>query len=820
MSAGSLLRNARYAIRTFSKSPGLTCVAVLALALGIGANTAIFSVVNAVFIRPLPYADAGRLVEISEEHRSGGRMSVSYPNYLDWRKQADLFQTFAAHAVYDGTLMASGTTERIRVGYTGADFLRALRVAPLLGRDFREEDDRQGAAPVAILTHRLWQTRFGSDPAVLGRTVTIDLRSYTVIGVLPPEFTFYRPLDVLIPISDAIVRAVLYLRENHNSVWVIARLKEGATLEQAQSQMSTIAARLEKTYPASNTNVGARVQSLRERLSGDSRRTIAMLLGSVCLVLLIACVNVANLLLARAADRKKEMALRAALGASRRDIMVQLLTESVLLAAAGGALGILLAWWSFSGLIRLVPASIAAGGLSIDLTVLGFTLLVSLLTGVLFGLVPAMDGWRVNPSEALRDGTRTTGAASRGRLRDALVVSEIALALVLLAGAGLLLRTLNHLINVRLGFQTEDILTARVSLPDTDAITPVQASLFYDRLIQRVQEMPGVKAAGLISHIPLGGSFASAVFYRADQPIPPRGQLPAADQRWASPEYFSAMGIPLLRGRLFTPADGRIGNFTRDKLLDWFKSHSFSVVINETMARRFWPNEDPIGKSFRFGFPEMQGPLLTIIGVVGDTRDRGPEAEAPPTWYFSGYQAPRQNETLVVRTAGQPEALISAVRRATAEFEPAAVVSEVRTVEQLVEGAVASRRLNMLLLGIFAGLALLLASVGTYGVMAYAVNRRSHEIGIRLAMGAAPSDIMRLVLGRAALLGALGIAIGTAAALALTRLISGMLYGVKASDPLTFVSVAVVLFGAALAASYTPARRATRISPLATLRSE
>jgi len=408
---------------------------------------------------------------------------------------------------------------------------------------------------------------------------------------------------------------VLYLRENHNSVWVIARLKEEATLEQAQSQMSTIAARLEKTYPESNTNIGARVLSLRERLSGDSRRTIAMLLGAVCVVLLIACVNVANLLLARAADRKKEMALRAALGASRRDIMVQLLTESVLLAAAGGALGVLLAWWSFSGLVRLVPASMAAGGLSIDLTVLGFTLLVSLLTGVLFGLVPAVDGWRVNPREALREGTRTTGSSSRGRLRDALVVSEIALALVLLAGAGLLLRTLNHLMNVRLGFQTENILTARVSLPDADAITPVQASLFYDRLIQRVQEMPGVRAAGTISHIPLGGSYASAVFYRADQPVPPRGQFPAADQRWATPEYFSAMGIPLLRGRLFTPADGRIGNFTRDKLLDWFRSTSFSVVINETMARRFWPNEDPIGKSFRFGFPEMKGSLLTIIGA-------------------------------------------------------------------------------------------------------------------------------------------------------------------------------------------------------------
>lgn len=818
MIAARLLKNVRYATRTLLKSPGLTATAVLALALGIGANTAIFSVVNAVFLRPLPYQDAERLVEIAEWGR--GRMSVSYPNYLDWQKQADAFESMAVNGVYDATLVTSGNAERVPVGYVSAGFLSVLRIAPLLGRDFRPEDDRQGAAPVAILTHRIWQTRFGSDPSILGEPVSVDQRSYTIIGVLPPEFRFYRSMDLLIPISDAVTRQILYMRENHNNLYAFARLKDGVTLERAQSQMATIAARLEKTYPAANTGIGARVTGLRERMAGGARQPITMLLGAVCLVLLIACVNVANLLLARAADRKKEMALRAALGASRGHVIEQLLTESVLLAVTGGALGILFARWSFAGLIRLVPASIAAGGLSIDPRVLGFTLLVSLLTGVLFGLFPALDGLRVNLSDALRDGTRTTGGSSRGRLRDVLVVSEIALALVLLVGAGLLLRTLDRLMGVRLGFQTANMLTARVSLPDSDAIPAEQACAFYDRLIERVQAMPGVKSAGTISNMPLGGGFSSAVFYRDDRPVPPRGKLPAADQRAASPEYFRAMGIPLLRGRLFTPADGRISNFRRDNILEWARANSFAVLINDTMARRFWPNEDPVGKVFRFGFPEMRGPRLTIIGVVGDTRDYGPDAEAPPIWYWSGYHYPRQRETLVIRSEGDPGALAAAVRRAASELEPAALVTDVKTVEQLVAGSVASRRLNMMLLGIFAGLALLLAAVGIYGVMAYAVNRRSHEIGVRLAMGATRGDIMRLVIGKAALLGGIGVAIGTFAALGLTRLISGMLFGVKPTDPLTFGAVAIVLFGAAIAASYTPARRATRVSPLKALRCE
>jgi putative ABC transport system permease protein len=809
----------KYAFRTLLKTRGITLIAIVALALGIGANTAIFSVVNAVFLRPLPYPEAEHLVEISET--SGESLnSVSYPNYLDWRSQVDVFEHVAAHALYDATVEFSGTAERLPVNYVAADFLATLRTKPRLGRDFKPEDDQPGAAPVAIVTHRLWQTRLGSNLAVLGRTINVDRRGYTVIGVLPPEYRFYRGGDILIPISDAVTRQTLYLRENHNNLYVVARLKPGVSPEQAQAQMSTIAQRLASVYPAINTGIGARVTTLRERVSGEARRPVMMLLGAVCLVLLIACVNVANLLLARAADRRKEMAIRAALGASRWQVLRQLLLESVLLGVAGGGLGMLLARWSFAGLVRLVPASIPAGGLTIDFRVLCFTLLVSILTGVLFGLAPAFDASRLKLNEALRDGERTTGGSARGRLRDALVVAEVALALVLLVGAGLLIRTLHHLMNVQLGFNTEKILSVRVSLPDSKEYSAERTAALFEQLVARAQSLPGVRSAGTISHMPLRGFFSGMTLYRDDRPIPERGKLPGADQRTASPEYFRTMGVPLLRGRLFTPADGRVANFRRDAVLDWVKQNHFSVLISETMARQLWPGEDPIGKTFRPGLPEMGLPPVTIIGVVGDVRDYGADSLPTPTFYWSAYHSPQWAATLVVRTIAEPTGLVSDLRRLTADLDRSATLTDVATVEQLISDSLASRRLNMLLLAIFAGLALLLSAVGIYGVMAYAVNRRSHEIGIRIALGASRSDILRMVLRQAVLLGALGVLIGSAAALALTRLIASMLYGVEASDPLTFIAVALLLFAVAVGATYAPARRATRVSPLTALHTE
>jgi putative ABC transport system permease protein len=802
------------------RSGGVTAVAILALALGIGANTAVFSVVNAVFLRPLSYPQADRLVDISET--SGNNpISVSYPNFQDWQPQASAFEAMAVSAPYEATLESRAPTERMPVTYVSSAFFSILRSRPLLGRDFRREDDGQSAPPVAILSHRIWQTHFGSDPAILGATIRLDRRPYTVIGVLAPEFRYYRPDNVFVPISDAVVRQALYMRENHNSLNAVARLKPGTTVEQARAQMNTITSRLARAFPAVNTGTGAQVITLRERISGDARQPVMILLAAVSLVLLIACVNVANLLLARAADRRKEMAIRAALGASRWHVLRQLLLESILLALAGGAVGVLLSSWSFSALARLVPASMDTGGLGIDLRVLGYTLLVSMFTGVLFGLAPAFDAWRLDLTGSMREGGRTTSGGATARLRDVLVVAEVALALVLLAGAGLLLRTLHHLMNVPLGFEEKHLLSAKVSLPESADYPAERRALLYEALAARVQALPGVQSAGTISHLPLSGFFASMVWSRDDRPTPERGNLPSADQRTASPGYFAAMGIPLLRGRLFTPADGRITNFRPEELMQWVRANRFSVVISETMAKRYWPGEDPVGKTFRPDFPETGLSPVKIVGVVGDVRDYGPDSDPVPTFYWSACHFPQKSVTLLVRTRGSdPAAMISAVRRAVAALDPAAAVSKVATMEGVVSDAVASRRLHMQLLGIFAALALLLAGVGIYGVMAYTVNRRSHEIGIRMALGAGQANVVHMVIGKAALLGGLGVLIGSAAALGLTRLMGGMLYGVEPADPLTFVCVGGILLAVTIGASCAPAGRAARVSPIVALRSE
>ncbi len=807
-------------VRVLRRSRGTTAMAVLALALGIGANTAVFSVVNAVFLRPLPFPEAGRLVALSEN--SGyGYMSVSYPNFLDWRQQATAFEAMAVAAPYDATLESDAPAERLPVTYVSSDFFSVLRTAPALGRDFTPSDDRPGAPPVAILSHSIWQTHFGANPAIIGAKIILDRRPYTAIGVLPPAFRFHRPSRVFVPISDALTRQLLAMRQNHNNLEGIARLKPGITLEQAQTQMSAIARRLEAAYPASNTGIGVRLVTLRERVSGEARRPVGMLLGAVSLVLLIACVNVANLLLARAADRRKEMAVRAALGASRWHVLRQLLLESVLLALAGGALGVLLSSWSFAALSRLVPASIDTSGFGVDLRVLAYTLLVSMGTGVLFGLAPAFDAWRLNLTGTMRDGGRTTSGTSTSKLRDGLVVAEVALALILLAGAGLFLRTLSRLMDVPLGFASERLLTARVSVPDSSDYPPERGAAFYEELVSKVQALPGVSSAGTISHLPLRGFFSSMVWFRDDQPVPPRGKLPGAQQRTASPEYFASMGIPLLRGRLFTPADGRITNFRGDQLIEWARKNQFSVLVSESMAKQFWPGEDPVGKSFRPGFPEMGLPPVKIVGVVGDVRDFGPDNEPAPTFYWSSFHFPQKGVSLVVRTrTADPAALVSTLRRAVAALDPAATVSDVITGEEIVSSALASRRLNLQLLGIFAVIALVLAGVGIYGVMAYTVNRRSGEIGVRIALGAGEASILRMVMRKAVVLGGLGVAIGSAAALGLTRLVAGMLYGVKPADPLTFAAVGLILFAIAVGASCGPARRAARVSPVTALRAE
>ncbi len=795
----------------------MSTLAVLALGLGIGANTAVFSVVNAVFLRPLPFAESGRLVAISETS-SNGPLSVSYPNFLDWQREASAFEAMAVSAPFEATLESRAPAERLPVTYVSWEFFSILRIRPLLGRDFVAEDDRQGAHPVAILSNSTWQTHFGSEPAIVGSTVSLDRRPYTVIGVLGPEFRFFRPARVFVPISDAVTRQALWMREDHSGLDAVARLKPGITIEQAQAQMSAIASRLGSAYPG-NAGIGARVVTLRERISGRDRERLMILLAAVSLVLLIACVNVAGLLLARATGRRREVAMRSALGASRWQVLRWLLVESLVLALAGGTFGVLLATWAFAGLARLIPASIDVGGLGIDWRVLGYTLLVSVLTGVLFGLAPAFDAWRLKLVDAMRDGGRTTAGASTNRVRDALVVAELAVALVLLVGAGLLFRTLASLMAVPLGFESEHRITARISLPED--YPPERSAAFFEAMTASVTTIPGVRSAGTINQMPLRGFFSSMPWFRDDRPVPERGKLPSADHRAASPEYFATIGIPLLGGRLFTPADGRLTNFRRQDLLEWIRKNRFSVLISDSMAKRFWPGEDPIGKTFQPGFQEMGAQPVRIVGVVGDVRDYGPDNDPVPTFYFSAYQFPQWAATLVVRTrGGDPAAVVSAVRRAVATLDPAATVSSVATVESIVADAVAARRLNMQLLGIFAALALLLAAVGIYGVMACAVNRRAHEIGVRMALGASERAVVRMVIGKAVVLGALGVLSGSAAALVLTRIIAGMLYGVKPADPATYLCVGAILFAVAIAASWGPAVRATRVSPLVALRTE
>jgi putative ABC transport system permease protein len=774
---------------------------MFALALGVGANTAIFSVVNAVFLRPLPYPLPDRLVWISEI-RENRPISVSYPDFLDWRREASAFEAMAVTGTWEATLESRAPAERLPVTYASSDFLSVLRARPMVGRDFRPEDDREDAPPVAILSHRIWRTYFSSDPSVVGAVVSLDRRHYTVIGVLAPDFRFYRPANVLVPISDATSRQRLEKRENHDGLEVIARLRPQATLGRARAEMSTIAAALQSDYPQTDAGIGAQVSGLRERVAGESRRPLFFLLAAVSVLLLIACVNAASVLLARAVDRRREMAVRTAIGGTRGQVLRQLLAESVALSLAGGALGVVLASWSFAALARLLPDSMDAADLGFDWRVLGYTLMLCLFTGALFGLAPVFDAWRLNLTSGVREGARMTNGIATARLRDVLVVAEVALALILLVCAGLLLRTVNRLFNVPLGFQPEHLLTARVSLPDSQEYPAERASRFFDDAVRDVAAIPGVRAAGLIDQLPLRGPHSSMVWFRGDRPPPDRGKLPVADYRAASPGYFAAMGIPLLRGRLFTGSD--------------------AVVISETMARRYWPGENPVGKSFRPGFPEMNMAPVTIAGVAGDVRDYGPESEPVPTFYRSAaHLPPKSSAILVIRArAGDPAGIASALRHTVAAMDPAATVSEVATMEQVLSDSMASRRLNTALLAIFAVLALLLAGIGLYGVMAVTVSRRRREIGIRMALGARRSNVIRMVMGKAFVLGGLGVLVGSTAALGLSRLIQTMLFDVKPGDPLTFLSVGAILLAVTVLSSYVPARRATRISPMTAVRTE
>jgi putative ABC transport system permease protein len=809
----TLLQDLRFGARGLLKNPAFTGVAVLALALGVAANTAIFSVVHAVLLNPLPYRDASRLAMVWEYNRPRDQhQNVINPgNFLDWKEQTDAFEDMAAF--YDSrlNLTEAGEPGEVTVQFANANLLTLLGADPLIGRNFTPDDARPDAQSVVIISHQLWQGRFGGDPSVLGRTLRLNGGPAEVIGVMPAGFQFFvrkgslagKPADMWSPFGwteQNRVRRGRYMS-------AVARLKPGVTREQAQGQLSQLAARLEEQHPQFNKGWGVELVSLRDQFSGELRPALWVLLGAVGFLLLIACANVANLLLARGAARQKEVALRTALGATRGRIVRQLLTESLLLAAAGGAAGLLLAWWGVELLAALSPRDLVdLGNVRLNLPVLGFTLLVTLLTGLLFGLAPALQASKTDFVETLKEGGRGgTGGRRRARLRGAFVVTEVALALILLVGAGLMLRSFARLQSVSPGFDPEGVLTMRVVLPGLKYAQPQQKTAFFRQAVERLRSLPGAESASAVSFLPLTGSAAATRFSITDRPEPPPEQALATDVRVTDEHFFRVMRIPLLRGRTYDEREAQEARRV--------------VVVNEALARKYFPGEDPIGK--RLIVQMKQNPEPTeIIGIVGDVKHKGLDAEANPTVYWPHPELPYNGMSLVVRAKGDPSALAAAAQREIQAIDPEQPVADVRTMTQWMAESVGRARFSAQLLAVFAVLALALATVGIYGVISYSVTQRTHELGVRIALGAQHSDVLRLVVGQGLALAALGLAIGLAGAFALTRLMRSLLYEVSATDPLTYGGLSAFLLLVAFLACYVPARRATKVDPMVALRYE
>ena len=803
------LQDLRYATRMLRKNPGFTAVAVVALALGIGANTAIFSVVNTVLLRPLPYKDPEQLVMVWEDASRYGypRDTPAAANYVDWRDQNSVFSGMAAIADSNFNLTGAGEPERLKGRRVSVSMFPLLGVEPQLGRVFTAAEDQPGSHRVVLLSHRLWQRRFGADPAIAGKTLTLSDETYTVVGVMPARFEFPEKDDELwVPIAFSAQEAA---NRNRHYLQVIARLKPGVTLAQAQSEMTTIGARLQQQYPESNAELGVATTSLHEHLVGDIKPALLILLGAVGLVLLIACANVANLLLARAAIRQKEIALRVALGARRWRLLRQFLTESVLLATLGGILGLAIAYGGLLLLGSFIPENISqARTISLDLKVLGFTLLVSLLTGLIFGLAPAIQALRMNQSETLKEGGRDSVTGRSGkRLRGLLVTAEVAVSLVLLIAAGLLINSFLRLRNIDPGFKVDHLLTMKIELPEPKYEEFARRSAFYTDLVQRVQSLPGVQSAAVTTNLPLYRQGNSIGVRIEGRPDPPPGQELIVVTRIISPGYFDTMSIPLLAGRRFNDQDT--------------DTSPNVVVISETMARRFWPGENPIGRRIAGGRVRSDADWIQIVGIVKDVRQFELNAEPRPQMYMSyrqaGFFAP---EDLVVKTDVEPASMAAAVRKAVWEIDKDQPVSNIKTMEEILAESIARQRFSMLLLGVFAGVALLLAAVGIYGVMSYSVAQRTHEIGIRMALGAQTGAVLKLAVGYGLKLVVAGVLIGLVAAFALTRLMSTLLFGVTPTDPATFALISLLLVGVAAVASYIPARRATKVDPLIALRYE
>ena len=818
------MNDLRYALRQLFNEPRFTLVAVLALAIGIGANTAIFSVVNAVLLKPLPFPQPEQLVAVgvvnarTNQVAAEGLGSLSYPDFFDLRTQNKSFSNVAVYHGRNFALAGESAAQSVRGQRVSANFFDVLGVRPAVGRAFHREEEKSGGGPdglTVVLSHEFWQRQFKGETSIVGTRMILDRQPYTVIGVMPAGFQFpieSDPSDIYVTCAIDAVSAPgdkpeTEQRGNH-TLESIARLRPGVTLAQATAEIRTIAAALEKQYPDSNTKFGFAVVPLREDLvGGDLSRGLYVLFGAVGCVLLIASANVANLLLARATVRSKEIALRSALGASRGRIIRQLLTESVLLAGLGGLLGLLMAVWGTDLLIALVPENIPRSSeIRLDGAVLGFTLLVSLATGILFGLAPALQMLHLDLRGALNESARGTAGSGHHRLRNTLVITEVALALVLLVGAGLLLQSFARLSRVNPGVQPERLLTAFIGLPDAAYPKPENVVAFHNQLLPRLQALPGVSSASTVMPMPLSGSNIVTSFDIEERPAP-KGQQPDSPARLAGDDYFQTMGITLLRGRLFNAADQ-------------LKSKQV-IVINERFAEKFFPGEDPIGKRIQPGMSvtDDDGPMREIIGIVSNVKHRSLRNDFTPEMYMPVSQLPMNATYIVVRTTtSDPAMLTAAVREAVAHVDAGVPLTRVRVFEDYLSKSLARPRFNALLLSIFACVALVLTAIGIYGVMAYSVAQRRQEIGIRMALGAQKGDVLRLVVGGGMKLAALGVIIGVSAALALTRLLGNLLFGVTPFDGPTLGGVAFVLAGIALLACWLPARRAAGVNPLIALR--
>ncbi|HKV28642.1 MAG TPA: ABC transporter permease [Candidatus Acidoferrales bacterium] len=809
-----LAQDMRFAFRMFAKAPGFTVVAVLTLALGIGANTAIFSFVYGVLLQPLPYQDPSRLIVLNETNPKVGIVSVSYPNFRDWREQGHDFSQMAAVHQLGFNISGVSQPENISGEAVSPYFLSMLGVHPYIGRDFDSSEEKPGTAPVVLLSYQLWQSHLGGDRNAIGRAIALNGRSFTVVGVLPPNFRSIDHTDVIEPIGVwATNNSAVTDRGDRGDMSVIGRLAPGVTFAQARAEMDGIAAQLAKAYVLANDQCGVNLQPIREVFVSDMRPAILVLFGAVMFVLLIACANVANLFLVRGAARTKEIALRIAFGASRSRIMRQMLTESFVLALLGGILGLALAVGGIHAMTGMVSMDMLSGAtVNLNGAVLLFAGGVVILAAFIFGLAPAMHSTKPDIQSELKEGGRTasTGAA-QNRLRGALAIAEISLALILLVGAGLMMKSLYRLLSVNPGLRTDQVLTMEINLRTQQYASAPAVRNFWQQLLERVRALPGVQSAAVGTVIPFTGNHDRTDITIEGMPLPRPGQWPHPDYHAVSPAYVSTLGIQLLRGRTFTDADDenapRVG------------------MINALLARQFFPNQDPIGKRFMFGHPPadpVKNPpnWITIVGVVGNTKLYGLANPPRLEVYVPARRSAMGDMELLVKSAVNPAALASAIRGVVASIDKNQPVFGIATMTQLIMDSVSARRITLILLGLFSGLALVLAAIGIYGVISYSVAQRTHEIGIRMALGAQRGDVLRMILRQGAKIALVGVAIGLAVSFGLTRLMASLLFSVSAADPLTFSAVAIVLVTVAMLACYIPARRALRVDPMVALRYE